>query len=272
MKQLIYIILFNTCIFAVGFDGAYIPSNPRELSLSGTGIASKNNIFLSSSETSSIGFAVNRWIQGLDGNSIYLRKKNCHFSFSGIGTNDIELRDDIPSDEPLNMIGSHLLSLESSHLFLLSESINIGIGANINYHQLFTEHLTNLTLHFGSKIILSPKLSLAQAVQNISTNNKDIPKLYTIGASYHISKIKTEVLLDFKYSDEYKSGIHVGTNHSTKLLDINFGYSKYSNIKTTISGGVNFRINKSTRFLYSILSIENSNLGFAHSFGIEFSI
>ena len=46
MKKLIHIILFNLTVFAIGFDGFYIPSNPRELSLSGTGVASKNNIFL----------------------------------------------------------------------------------------------------------------------------------------------------------------------------------------------------------------------------------
>ena len=82
MKKLIYIILFNLTVFAVGFDGFYIPSNPRELSLSGTGVASRNNIFLSSSEdsdqSSSIGFSINKWVQRLDGNSIYLRKNNYH--------------------------------------------------------------------------------------------------------------------------------------------------------------------------------------------------
>tara|TARA_B100000959_G_C14891193_1_gene586799 strand:+ start:154 stop:984 length:831 start_codon:yes stop_codon:yes gene_type:complete len=276
MKKLIYIILFNLTVFAVGFDGFYIPSNPRELSLSGTGVASRNNIFLSSSEdsdqSSSIGFSINKWVQGLDGNSIYLRKNNYHFSFASIGTNDIELRDDVPSDEPLNMIGAHLLSAEISRLFLFSEKLNIGIGSNINYHQLFTDKFINLTFHFGCRILISDKLSLAQTIQNISVNNKEIPPLYAIGFSYYASKTKTEALLDYKYSNEYKGGIHLAANQKIGLLAINCGYSKYSNLKTTISAGFNFKITKTTRFLYSILSIQNSNLGLAHSFGIEFSI
>ena len=121
MKKIIHIILFNVTIFAIGFDGFYIPSNPRELSLSGTGVASKNNIFLTSSDSSeypsAIGFSINKWIQELDGNSIYLRRNNYQLSFSSIGTNDIELRDEVPSDEPLNMKGTHLLSTAISRSF-----------------------------------------------------------------------------------------------------------------------------------------------------------
>ena len=276
MKKIIHIILFNITIFAIGFDGFYIPSNPRELSLSGTGVASKNNIFLTPSQdsdhSSAIGFSINKWIQELDGNSIYLRKNNYQLSFSSIGTNDIELRDDIPSDEPLNMIGAHLLSTAVSRSFQISGKINMGLGSNINYHQLFTDKFVNLTFHFGCKFSISDKLSLAQSIQNIAYPNKDIPLLYTIGSSYYMSKTKTEALLDYKYSDEYKGGIHIGINQKIGLLAINFAYSKYSDIKTTISTGLNIEITKSTRFLYSILSIQGSNLGFAHSFGIEFSI
>ena len=123
-----------------------------------------------------------------------------------------------------------------------------------------------------SKFSISDKLSLAQSIQNIAYANKDIPLLYTVGSSYYISKTKTEVLLDYKYSNEYKGGIHLALNQKIGLLAINCGYSKYSDVKTTISTGLNIKITKSARFLYSILSIQESNLGFAHSIGIEFSI
>lgn len=273
MKKIAYIILFNINLFSIGFDGFYIPSNPRELSLSSTGIASRNNIFLSSSNAShqsdAIGFCINKWIQDLDGNSIYLRKNDYQISFSSIGTNDIELRDNVPSDEPLNMIGAHLLSVEISRYFSLTDRIGVGIGSNLNYHQLFTDKSTNSTFHIGSRLSLSKKINLAQTINNISIN-KNIPKLYTIGLSYYESQTKTELLLDYKYSDEYKTGFHFGVSQIIGRLALNCGYSKYQNYKTTISGGFNFKISTSARFLYSILSIQKSNLGIAHSFGVEF--
>ena len=275
MKKIAYIILLSINLFPIGFDGFYIPSNPRELSLSSTGVASRNNIFLSSAnkinQSEVIGFCINRWIQDLQGNSIYLRKNNYQFSFSSIGTNEIELRDNVPSDEPLSMIGAHLLSVEVSRYFLLSNQISIGVGSNLNYHKLFRDKSTSSTLHIGSKFLLSEKISLAQTVKNISSN-KDIPALYTLGLSYYQPKTKTEILLDCKYSDEYKMGFHFGVSQAIGGLAFNYGYSKYENYKTTMSGGFNFKISNSARFLYSILSIQKSNLGIAHSFGVEFSL
>ena len=273
MNQFIYIILFNT-IFSIGFDGFYIPSNPTELSLSSTGVASRNNVFLSSlksvKHSQIIGFSVNKWIQGLDGNSIYFRKKHYQFLFSSIGTNEIELRDDVPSNEPLNTIGAHLLSLEISRSFSLSDHFSIGLGSKINYHQLFIDKVTIYTAHIGSRLSINKKINLAQTINNISTDN-NMPTLYTVGVSYYESKTKTELLLDYKYSNKYKSGFHLALSQNIGVLSINCGYSKYADSKVTLSGGFDFKIANYARFLYSILSFQKSNLGIAHSFGIEYS-
>ena len=48
--------------------------------------------------------------------------------------------------------------------------------------------------------------------------------------------------------------------------------SKLSNLRTTHSSGLKINLNKKYNFLYSVLSIENTNLGLAHYFGSEISL
>ena len=103
MRKISYIILFNLSIYAIGFDGLNIPDKPVEVSLSGAGVASRNHTFENpafiSDDISHLGFSIHKWIQNLNGNSVYYSKKNYLFTFSSIGTDDIELRDEIPSLE-----------------------------------------------------------------------------------------------------------------------------------------------------------------------------
>ena len=106
----------------------------------------------------------------------------------------------------------------------------------------------------------------------MAINNSDIPTNYGLGASYFIPQSQTEILLDYEYSSHYKDGIHVALIQSIKMFMFNIGYSKYCNLRTTISSGVNINLSKNYKFLYSILSIQDTNLGLAHYFGIEISI
>ena len=100
----------------------------------------------------------------------------------------------------------------------------------------------------------------------------DIPTNYGTGISYYIKNFKTEFLLDYLYSKHYNSGMNFGLIQKIKMLTFNIGYSKFSNLRTTLSSGLKINLNKKYNFLYSVLSVENSNLGLAHYFGIEISL
>ena len=109
----------------------------------------------------------------------------------------------------------------------------------------------------------------------ITGGNFDIdPKLYgkeSLG-SRQLKNLRTEFLLDYVYSKHYKSGINFGLVQSIKMLTFNFGYSQFSNLRTTLSSGFKITLNQKYNLLYSLLSIQNSNLGIAHYFGIEISL
>ena len=83
--------------------------------------------------------------------------------------------------------------------------------------------------------------------------------------------IKTEILFDYNYSSVHDNGLHLGVINKNKYLTLNFGYSLYES-RTTLSSGVDFIIKEKYKFIYSILSLESSNLGLSHYFGLEISI
>ena len=75
----------------------------------GLQFGSNNNIFLNPASTnhyngSSIGFSSNRWIQGINGNSMYFSSNSLLLSFTSIGIDDIEIRDEIASEDPIDIV------------------------------------------------------------------------------------------------------------------------------------------------------------------------
>ena len=275
MNIIIYIIFLSFNLHAIGFDGLNIPSTPTQMALSGAGIASGSNILINpasdQNNSSSLGFSTNRWIQEISGNSLYYSTNGYQFIFSSIGTDDIELRDEIPSDEPLSLINSNLLSFKISRSFHIFKDNNIGVGANFNYTHLFTENSFKSTFDFGLQKPFFDNFKLGMLFKNLGANSS-IPTNYGVGVSYLIDKLMTEILFDYQYSNQYKDGIHLGIIQRVKMFTFNIGYSKHSNLRSTISSGFKVNLFKNYRFLYSILSLQNSNFGLAHYFGIELSL
>ena len=276
-KHIVYIIFFCFNLYPLGFDALYIPSNPTLMSLSGSGLASRaiNSLNPASniSKDTYISFSNNRWTEDIKGNSFYYVINGFQFDYYGLGVDDIELRNDIPSDDPLDIIESHFLSFGVSKGYNIFEKFKVGFGVNFNYSQLFTDKLSALTLDFGVQKSLSDNFQLGMMIKNLTTHI-EVPKILGIGMSYYNLKTKSEMLLDFQYSKENNSGIgiHAGLIQPIKMFTFNLGYSKYSNARTTISSGVEIDIGNNYKFLYSILSLQETNLGLAHYFGIQFSL
>ena len=111
MNILAYII-FLSSLYPIGFDALNIPSNSMEMSLSGTGIAARhsNSINPSSNynQASLIGFSANKWMVEISGNSFYYIDDGYEFTYYNFKVDDIELRNNIPSDAPLDIIESNL--------------------------------------------------------------------------------------------------------------------------------------------------------------------
>ena len=268
----IYIISFN--LFAIGFDAVNIFTSPNDLSLSGSGVASKNSIYnnpaISSNDNSIVSFSTNRWIQNFSGNSFFYSKNKFRLSFNSIGVDDIKVYNDTPSDSPLDIIGSHYLSFGLSKGFEINNFI-IGIGSHFQYSQLFTEDLYALTFDVGMKKVFLDNFRIGFLAKNLTYDNSQIPSSYCAGLSYYNSIINSELLFDYNYSSIYSGGLHIGFIQKIKIITINFGYSGYES-RATFSSGLEINIRDNYKFLYSILSLQNSNLGLSHYFGIEISI
>ena len=274
MRNSIYLFIISFNLSAIGFDAVNIFTSPSDLSLSGAGVASKNSIYnnpaISSNKNSTICFSTNKWIQNFSGNSFFYSKNKFRLSFNSIGVDDIKVYNNTPSDSPLDIIGSHYLSFGLSKGFEIN-NFRIGIGSHLQYSQLFTEDLYGLTFDIGIRKIFSDNFRIGFLAKNLTYDNPNVPQSYTAGLSYSNSTINTELLVDYSHSSTYDQGFHLGIIQKIKIITINLGYSRYE-ARTTLSSGLEVDINKNYTFLYSVLSLQDSNLGLSHYFGIEISI
>ena len=276
IRILIYIIFLSFNLHPIGFEALSIPSNSIEMSLSGAGVAAQYSESVNPStninKLSKIGFSANKWITDINGSSFYYTNNDYRITYSSFKANDIEVRNNIPSDEPIDIIESNFLSFGISKGCNLPKNFKLGIGAKFNYSQLFIDQIYTLTFDLGLQNQLTENIQAGILIQNIGLDNLDIPTKYGIGLSYYLSKTKTEFLLDYINTKYYDAGISLGITQTIKMLTLNVGYSQFSNFKTTFSSGIKINLNKKYNFLYSLLSIENSNFGFAHYFGFEISL
>ena len=273
MKKYLNIIILST-LFSIGFEAINIFNSPSDLALSGAGVASKDLIYNSPAipkvSNPTISFSTNRWVQNFTGNSFAFSSGQFRFRFNSIGVEDINVYDDIPSHSPLDVISSHYLAFGLSKSYALG-SYTLGVGSNFQYTQLFTDNKYAISFDLGLKKHISDKLRAGILIENLSSNNIDLPLNSSLGFSIYNKKIKTEILFDYNYSSVHDNGLHLGVINKNKYLTLNFGYSLYES-RTTLSSGVDFIIKEKYKFIYSILSLESSNLGLSHYFGLEISI
>jgi len=276
IKILIYIIFLSFNLHAIGFDALNIPSDSMDMSLSGSGIASQyfetTNPSSNIEESSKIGFSANKWIVDIKGNSFYYINNGYKLTYSNFKIDGIELRNNSPSDSPLDFIESNLLSIGLSKGYSFSKKIKFGVGIKYHYNQLFIDKSSALTFDLGMQNQLMNNFQIGILIKNLGLNNIDIPTTYGVGSSYYLKNTKTEFLADYIYSTHYSSGVNLGLIQSIKIVTLNIGYSKFSNLRTTLSSGFKINLNKKYNLLYSLLSIQNSNFGLAHYFGFEISL
>jgi len=279
MKIKIYLLAISFNLFAIGFDAIEIYTFPNDLSLSGAGVASRELLYgnpaIIQNENSTISFSSNKFNEySSSGNSLLFSKKGYTFSISSQKIDDIEIRDEIPSDNPLDIIALPFLSMGISKGIELENGLQLGAGLHYYYSDLWIEKDKEFTFDFGLKKIFFKYFQIGCMIKDISINQSKVPMNYIAGISYWNEKYNTEVLLDYNYSNSYHNAVHIGVIQKIKILTLNFGYSSnLSDIyKTTISSGFKININNNYSFLYSFLSHLNTNLGPSHYFGVEISI
>ena len=279
MKIKIYLLVISFNLFAIGFDAIEIYTFPNDLSLSGAGVASRELLYgnpaIRQNENSTISFSSNKFNEySSSGNSLLFSKKGYALSISSQKIDDIEIRDEIPLDNPLDIVALPFLSIGISKGIELENNLQLGVGVHYYYSDLWIEKDKEFTFDFGLKKIFLKNFQIGCMIKDVSINQSKIPINYIAGISYLNERYNTEVLLDYNYSNSYHNAVHVGVIQKIKILTLNFGYSSnlFDIYKTTISSGFKVNINNNYSFLYSFLSHLNTNLGPSHYFGVEISI
>ncbi len=272
---LVYIIFFFSSVSAIGLNGIDIPINTIDLSLSSSGIGSNNNIFLNPASTnhyngSSIGFSSNRWIQGLNGNSIYFSSNSLLLSFTSIGIDDIEIRDEIASEDPIDIVSANFIDFKLSKSIKLKKNLHAGISTDMIFSQVFSDNTFDITFSFGLKKYISDRLKAGILIKNFGSMVDEISSMHGIGVSY-IFKTNTELITDINYSSNNGIGFHMGMIQTISKLTLRGAYSHYDN-RTAVSSGLGVDITKKINFTYSLLLIPGSGLGPAHYFGLNFTL
>ena len=120
IKYIIILIVLNA-VFPIGLKALIVPQTAEMISLSSSGIAGNVDIGVNPAsivqDTSSVSFSSNEWLGGLLGSKVsYTKSINNsyhYFSFEYLGIDDIELRDEQPSDLPDGYAKSKWIALDS---------------------------------------------------------------------------------------------------------------------------------------------------------------
>jgi len=273
-KYIIYIVILSSLLFSIGLDGVKIPYENSNLSLSSTGVASENNIFLNpaaihTKQKSSVGFSYNRWIQELNGSSFFYLKDGSLFSFTILGADDIEIRNEIASEDPIDIVSANLMTLGFSRCLKLNNDFYLGFSSRLLYSQTFNDKIVDAMFGLGAQKLLINKLKVGILIENFGSLNKEPKNNFGLGLSY-LATDNMEILTDIQYTDINGAGFHLGLIQSIKNIKMNLWFSNYSNKKTTYSSGVDISINDKINFNYSLMLLSDLELGLAHYFGLNF--
>ena len=282
MKKYIFILLVYTSVFAIGLEGLTLPLNTSNLSLSNSGIASRNNIYynpasFSYNDEMKFNFTSLNWLDQLSGSSFHYLFNNNLITVFNIGADDINMYGDNPSEDPLDIISSNLLRIGYSKGAVYNHDIRVGVSIYFNYYDIFPNQYESFTYTIGFQKALNKNINVGMIVENFGSSKYDLPSNYGLGISYFIDETNTEILLDYKYSqqvfqgEEKGTGFHFGLMQPISRLLFNFGCSKYST-RTTLSTGIDVKLTKRIKLSYSILSNYKSAFGLTHYVGFEFSL
>ena len=143
MRRIKYIIILIglNAAFPIGLKALIVPQTAEMISLSSSGIAGNVDIGINPAsivgDTSSISFSSNEWLGGLLGSKVsYTKSINNsyhYFSFEYLGIDDIELRDEQPSDLPLGYVKSNWIAFDYANNIQKNPiTLVIGISGGID--------------------------------------------------------------------------------------------------------------------------------------------
>ena len=175
---IIIIILMNMS-FGIGLKALVIPNNATMISVSGTGVSDYIDININPASIHQLkphsSFSNNQWFGDLSGSKIsylWIEKNTKNFvSFESLGLDDIELRNNVPSDEPIGLTEAQWMAIDFAssfpmNNFLSDSNFDLGYKIKFNYSKLHTERYYGYTFDIGG-IKHSENINLGFSIKNI---------------------------------------------------------------------------------------------------------
>ena len=280
----IVILFLMKPVFGIGLKALEVPQTGLLISLSGAGIGSGLAVELNPAniehKQSCISFSNNKWLGDLSGSKIsYLQSKNKfkhYFSFEFLSIDDIELRNDQPSDNPLGYVESNWVAFDYAGNIPNNLDIDLGYKIKLNYSKLYTSRYYGYSFDFGLKKNILNNLDLGFVIKNFGveyngSESENIQPTTGVGISYSLNLDKNyfkgfNFLFDVLDVDSQQIlrigakinfpyvGIHIGSSFSENYRDIAYGLSfKYDNFELIIGN-----LNHENSILGSPVSLEFS--------------
>ena len=245
LNKILFILLSFNLSICIGLKALIIPQSASILSTSGTGISYSHEInpALLLESDSYLSLSKNSWLAGVSGQKIsYIFDRRKYISFENLSINDIELRDEIATEEPLGFFGADWYAAEINESFDLSfyENITFGYKVKLNYSKLYTESMHGYSIDIGFNNQINKNLNIGLLIKNIGreySNNLRVDNdiLVGLGMSYHMPDLKLILLSDYLVYDQnnllkfsaittlpYLNFI-IGGTYSESYKDLSFG-------------------------------------------------
>jgi hypothetical protein len=246
-KTITSVILFQSLIFGVGTQFLSIPRNAMELVIGLNPILNKitNKPILSAS--------YGNWLAGIKVSSFGYNRGafggTAGFEFRYIALNDLELRSDRPTDDPLSIFSATAIALDGNYI----RQTKIGLlSTKLRYVavQLYDESTTGFVMDVGLQQNINDKLFVGFALLNLGSMSdlyKEKPKLpvrIIVSSSYviKINKIDNSIFVAVEKSSIAEGIIfRVGEVANWNKLQFLIG-TQFSKEVASISGGIGIRL------------------------------
>ena len=245
LNKILFILLSFNLSICIGLKALIIPQSASLLSTSGTGISYSHEInpALLLEPNSYLSLSKNSWLAGISGQKIsYFFDNRKYISFESLSINDIELRDEIATEEPLGFFGADWYAAEINKSYDLSfyENITFGYKVKLNYSKLYTESMHGYSIDIGFNNQINKNLNIGLLIKNLGreySNNLRVDNdiLLGVGVSCEIPDLKLILLSDYVIYDEnnflkfstittlpYLNFI-IGGTYSESYKDLSFG-------------------------------------------------
>ena len=235
MKIAAFIFFISSYVFPIGTDAFNYPINAESYGLSSGLTAwsynySQNPAILTFIDNQEISFSHNSWLGDMNGQNLGIilgknRKKSIEITKWTI--DDFELRNEIPSEEPLGEFGASFLSATLSSSLNVGSAKSIGLGYSEYIYSLYDRNVYGSNIDVGFYMKLK-EISFGMAINNIGiiNNSKEVHTPATsLGFMYNVNKINSDIIIDFH------ALINESNNQRKALLTFGavkyFGYGKF---------------------------------------------